>query len=69
MIGFNEIFLQLTALKLGVYTPVSYILPSRLAEVRGHLRHRGQRRQGEAQAEGPRAKPALLDDGESAQAS
>jgi superfamily II DNA or RNA helicase len=32
VIGFNDIFLQLTALKLGVYTPVSYILPSRLAK-------------------------------------
>jgi hypothetical protein len=30
VIGFNEIFVQLTALKLGVYTPVTYILPSRL---------------------------------------
>jgi hypothetical protein len=30
VMGFNEIFLQLTAMKLGVYTPVSYILPSRL---------------------------------------
>ena len=30
VMGFNDIFLQLTALKLGVYTPVSYILPSRL---------------------------------------
>ena len=31
VIGFNEIFLNLTTLKLGVYTPVSYILPSRLS--------------------------------------
>jgi len=30
VIGFNEIFVHLSALKLGVYTPVSYILPSRL---------------------------------------
>lgn len=30
VIGFNAIFVQLSALKLGVYTPVSYILPSRL---------------------------------------
>jgi chaperonin cofactor prefoldin len=30
VMGFNEIFVQLTAMKLGVYTPVSYILPSRL---------------------------------------
>lgn len=30
VMGFNDIFLQLTAMKLGVYTPVSYILPSRL---------------------------------------
>ena len=30
VIGFNEIFVQLSVLKLGVYTPVSYILPSRL---------------------------------------
>ena len=30
VMGFNQIFLQLTAMKLGVYTPVSYILPSRL---------------------------------------
>jgi len=29
VIGFNDIFVQLTALKLGVYTPVTYILPSR----------------------------------------
>jgi SNF2 family DNA or RNA helicase len=30
VIGFNEIFNQLTLLKLSVYAPVSYILPSRL---------------------------------------
>jgi hypothetical protein len=30
VIGFNEIFVQLSVLRLGVYTPVSYILPSRL---------------------------------------
>jgi SNF2 family DNA or RNA helicase len=29
VIGFNEIFVQLTTLQLGVYTPVTYILPSR----------------------------------------
>jgi hypothetical protein len=32
VMGFNDIFVQLTALKLGVYTPVTYILPSRLAK-------------------------------------
>lgn len=32
VIGFNEIFTQLSALRLGVYTPTSYILPSRLKE-------------------------------------
>lgn len=31
VIGFNEIFDQLTLLQLAVYAPVSYILPSRLA--------------------------------------
>ena len=31
VIGFNEIYAQLTALILAVYAPVSYILPSRLA--------------------------------------
>ena len=30
VIGFNEIFEQLSVLKLAVYAPVSYILPSRL---------------------------------------
>ena len=30
VIGFNEIFTELSALKLGVYTPTSYILPSRM---------------------------------------
>lgn len=30
VIGFNEIYLQLSQLKLAVYAPVSYILPSRL---------------------------------------
>ncbi len=30
VIGFNEIFAQLSILKLAVYAPVSYILPSRL---------------------------------------
>jgi hypothetical protein len=30
--GFNQIFLELAALKLGVYMPVSYILPSRVSE-------------------------------------
>lgn len=30
VIGFNEIFDQLSLLKLAVYAPVSYILPSRL---------------------------------------
>jgi len=29
VIGFNDIFVQLTTLKLGVYTPVTYILHSR----------------------------------------
>jgi len=32
VIGFNEIFTQLSLLKLGVYTPTSYILQSRMAE-------------------------------------
>ena len=32
VIGFNEIFTQLSMLKLAVYAPVSYILPSRLAK-------------------------------------
>ncbi len=32
VVGFNEIFTQLSLLKLGVYTPTSYILPSRMAE-------------------------------------
>jgi superfamily II DNA or RNA helicase len=32
VIGFNEIFLELAALKLGVYMPVSYILPSRVSK-------------------------------------
>jgi hypothetical protein len=31
--GFNEIFTQLSVLKLAVYAPISYILPSRLSEV------------------------------------
>ena len=30
VIGFNDIFGQLSVLKLAVYAPVSYILPSRL---------------------------------------
>ena len=34
VIGFNEIFDQLSLLKLAVYAPLSYILPSRLQEVR-----------------------------------
>lgn len=32
VIGFNEIFSQLSLMKLAVYAPVSYILPSRLAK-------------------------------------
>jgi SNF2 family DNA or RNA helicase len=32
VIGFNDIFNQLSILKLGVYAPVGYILPSRLAK-------------------------------------
>ncbi len=32
VIGFNEIFNQLSLLKLAVYAPISYILPSRLAK-------------------------------------
>ncbi len=32
VIGFNEIFNQLSLMKLAVYAPVSYILPSRLAK-------------------------------------
>jgi SNF2 family DNA or RNA helicase len=32
VIGFNEIFNQLSLLQLAVYAPVSYILPSRLAK-------------------------------------
>jgi SNF2 family DNA or RNA helicase len=32
VIGFNEIFSQLSVLKLAVYAPISYILPSRLAK-------------------------------------
>ncbi len=32
VIGFNDIFNQLSLLKLGVYAPVGYILPSRLAK-------------------------------------
>src|SRR5690606_19448799 len=32
VIGFNEIFARLTALTLSIYTPVRFILPSRLAK-------------------------------------
>lgn len=32
VIGFNDIFTQLSQLRLGVYTPTTYILPSRMAE-------------------------------------
>jgi superfamily II DNA or RNA helicase len=32
VIGFNDIFNQLSLLKLGVYAPIGYILPSRLAK-------------------------------------
>jgi len=32
VIGFNDIFTQLSTLKLGVYTPTSYILPSRMSQ-------------------------------------
>ncbi len=32
VIGFNEIFAHLSILKLAVYAPISYILPSRLAK-------------------------------------
>jgi superfamily II DNA or RNA helicase len=32
VIGFNEIFARLSMLKLAVYAPISYILPSRLAK-------------------------------------
>ena len=32
VIGFNEIFGQLSLMKLAVYAPISYILPSRLAK-------------------------------------
>lgn len=32
VIGFNEIYAQLTTVKLAVYAPVNYILPSRLAK-------------------------------------
>jgi len=32
IIGFNDIFSQLSLLKLAVYAPISYILPSRLAK-------------------------------------
>jgi hypothetical protein len=32
VMGFNQIFLELAALKLGVYMPVSYILPSRVTK-------------------------------------
>lgn len=32
VIGFNEIFAQLSLLQLAVYAPISYILPSRLAK-------------------------------------
>lgn len=32
VIGFNEIFAELSLLKLSVYAPISYILPSRLAK-------------------------------------
>jgi Helicase conserved C-terminal domain/SNF2-related domain len=32
VIGFNAIFAQLSSMKLGVYTPTTYILPSRMAE-------------------------------------
>lgn len=32
VVGFNEIFAQLSLLQLAVYAPISYILPSRLAK-------------------------------------
>jgi superfamily II DNA or RNA helicase len=32
VIGFNEIFTQLSRMKLAVYAPVSYILPSRMSQ-------------------------------------
>ena len=43
VVGFNDIFNQLSLLKPGVYAPVGYILPSRLAKYEGPLRHGGER--------------------------
>ena len=58
MIGLNEIFDRLTMLKLSVYAPVSYILPSRLpkyealydTEIEGHGRLRQADRERSLQA-------------------
>ena len=58
VIGLNEIFDRLTMLKLSVYAPVSYILPSRLAkyetlydtEIEGHGRLRQADRERSLQA-------------------
>jgi hypothetical protein len=61
VMGFNEIFTQLSVLKLAVYAPISYILPSRLRKYEETLRHRGRGRRGKLrQADRERSLQALM---------
>jgi hypothetical protein len=46
--GFNDIFNQLSLLKLAVYAPVSYILPSRLKKYEAMYDTQVSRRQRQA---------------------
>ena len=68
VIGFNEIFEQLSMLTLAVYAPLSYVLPSRLAKYEELYDTEVERRPRQPRAGRPRAEPPGADDGQPAQA-
>lgn len=66
VMSFNEIFEQPSLLKLAMYAPISYILPSRLKKYEEMYDTQVAERQ--AQASRPRKEPAGVDDDQFAQA-
>ena len=68
VMSFNEIFEQLSLLKLAVYAPISYILPSRLKKYEDLYDTQVEGGKGKLRQADRETKPAGIDDDQSAQA-
>ena len=66
--SFNEIFEQIQELTLAVYTPLAYVFPSRLQQVRRPLQREGRHGALQLRPARPRARPEEAHDRQPAQA-